>query len=250
MPDQYGNPTEEDYRLYGYAPPGVSRGPSTPINSFNSTGTGYSPDVQAAVNARRDSGMSTLDVYNGDQLVSHEERVTPQRDNSANAPNYQSAFPELNPGLANGATNRDVLGGGKFGVRGWLNQHPVGAIAAALALAAGGAAAMPAAGGAAAGGITGGAGTGFLGSLGGGSGLLSQSSIRNAGRLNGLLGGDSGGTAEVPYTGMGMGQSQAMPQGMMGSNPIQKPILPGMPASLPTAQGRRPYKFQGTTIWM
>lgn len=308
MPDQYGNPTEADYRLYGYAPPTYAAPAFTTPSSFNSTGTGYSAETQAAVNARSNRGVSTYDEYLGDQLVKHLERATPERDNSPNAPSYQSAFPEYAPGNTGGATNRDVLGGGKFGLRGWLNQHPVGATLAMIGLAAGGAALMPAAGGAAAGGaaggaagtgaagatglgtgaagglqassglgvfanggagglagvgggnagalaasggITGGAGTGFLGSL-GGNGLLSQGSIANAGRLNGLLGGgDSGG--ELPYMGFGSNYGQptqpqqaTQQQGMLGS---QTRLLPSMNQPL-QSYGRKPLNFGGATIWV
>lgn len=83
--------------------------------------------------------------------------------NAANAPAFQPTNPndpyyqrsDIAPFIQ--ATNRDVLGGGKFGIRGWTLQHPVGTMAALLALtAAGGVAGGAGAGGAAGGGAGGG----------------------------------------------------------------------------------------------
>jgi hypothetical protein len=213
MPDQYGNPTEADYRQYGYAPPTYVAPASNP-GSFNSTGTGYSDATRAAVDARNNSGISTRDIYSGDQLLSHEERATPQRDNSADAQSFQSAFNDGTYYTPYGGTNRDYLGGGKFGIRGWMNQHPVGTMAAFIAAAAGGAAAMPAAGGGAAAGAGGGsavagnsalaagtgAGTGTGLGTGAAGGLQASSGLGifangGAGGLAGVGGGNAGALA-------------------------------------------------------
>lgn len=115
-----------------------------------------------------------------------------------------------------------------------------------------GAAGMGAVGGgnagllAAGGGITGGAGTGMLGSL-GGNGLLSQNSIKNSTRLNGLMGGDD---QAAPQMLAQQQPVQRQSQGMFGSPPVGKPILPGMPQGLIQGFGRKPYQFYGQTIWM
>lgn len=160
--DQYTaamSPNYTDYSGYG----GLhDMGPG------NATGSGYSPATQAAVNARNSSGMSTRDIYGQDgQLVSHDVRATPERSGAANAPAFQdSAFmddpfyqrSDVIPAIS--ATNRDTLGGGHFGIRGWMNDHPGGTLAAFIAAAAGGAALAPAGVGAGAAGGTAGAGTG------------------------------------------------------------------------------------------
>lgn len=214
MPDQYGNPTEAEMR---------GQAPANPFATYTQT-----PEIQAAIAARNSSGISTQDIYSADPaaqgaLLSHEERATPIRDTSANAQAFQSAFMD-DPYLQRSdvapmiqATNKDVMGKGRFGMRGWLRDHPVGTIAAFIAAAAGGAAAMGGVGGAgggtggglgifsnggeagltgvgggnagalaASGGITGGAGTGIAGSL-GGAGLLSAQSIANAARVSSLV---------------------------------------------------------------
>jgi hypothetical protein len=118
----------------------------------------YTPEIAAGVEARNKSGISTRDIYGPDGQVSHEERATPKRDNSAGARNFQdSAFMDdpfyqrSDVKAAIQATNKDVLGGGKFGIRGWMNDHPLGVMAAFIAAAAGGAA-LAGAGGAGAGG--------------------------------------------------------------------------------------------------
>lgn len=168
MPDQYGNLTEEERRrLTGYAPPQQI---APILGNQNATGTGYNQATRDAVNARNNSGISTRDIYdqNG-QLQSHDERATPTRDNSANAPAFQGAFmddpffqrSDVAPAIS--ATNRDTLGGGSFGVRNWLHDHPVGTMAAFIAAAAGGAAAVNGLGGAAGGGAAGGGAGGEVG---------------------------------------------------------------------------------------
>lgn len=208
------SPNYTDYS--GYDPTGLQSqgyGNQTPV-----TGSGYSPEVQAAVDARNNSGMSTRDVYSGG-TVTHDERATPQRDNSPNAQNFQSAFADdpyyqrsdIAPAIS--GTNRDLEGGGNFGIRRWMRDHPVGMIAAFTALAAGGAAASGGLGGSAGGaGITGqhalpagyGAGSGTGSGLGifsnGGAAGMSGVGGGNAGALasSGAIGGGAGAGAGVP----------------------------------------------------
>jgi hypothetical protein len=173
VPDIFGYPTEAELR---------GQAPSGPVPY------GYAPDVAAAVAARNNSGISTRDIYSGDQLLSHEERATPQRDNSADAQSFQSAFNDGTYYTPYGGTNRDYLGGGKFGIRGWMNQHPVGTMAAFIAAAAGGAAAMPAAGAGAGAGAAGGTAAGTAG----GSAVAGNSALA-AGTGTGLGTGAAGG---------------------------------------------------------
>jgi hypothetical protein len=210
MPDEYGNPTEAELRGQFNAP--------VPYH--------YSPEIRAAVEARNTSGMSTRDVYGQGGLISHQERATPKRDNSPNAPSYQGAFMD-SPYFQRSdvdltATNRDVMGNGKFGVRGWLNDHPVGAMAAMIGLAAGGAAltggfgagagaapAAPAAGG------TGAAGTGGIGAgFGTNPGSLGYFANGGAGGLAGLGGGNPG---LLAASGGITGGAGALGGGMLGN---------------------------------
>lgn len=138
----------------------------------------YVPASKDAIKARAKSGISTQDIYLDGLLQSHQERATPKRNNSAKAPAYQSAFSDdpylqrsdIAPVLA--ATNRDVMGGGEYGLRGWMAKHPVGVQAAMIAIAATGAAAS----GAAAGGGGGGAAAEGGGAAGwGGAGTANSS---------------------------------------------------------------------------
>lgn len=156
----------------------------------NATGSGYDAATQAAVAAR----------------------PTIQRDTSAGALSFQPQNPndpyyqrsDIAPFMQ--ATNRDVMGGGKFGVRGWMNEHPVGMIGAMTGLAAGGAglaslfggggagagtAGLVAGGGAPAGGSIA-AGLGGAGAA-GGAGWLSTLGSLASGPLSGLLGSLVGG---------------------------------------------------------
>lgn len=193
-----------------------------------------------------------------------------------------------NNGTSPIATDKDVLGGGKVGLRGWMNDHPVGVMAAFIAAAAGGAALMPeAAGGAAAGGgattgtgITGfgGAGTGGTaanlgadlaavnmgggaagslaasGGITGGAGAfgggLGQFATQYGGQLSDLanMGGNSGGNNSAPMM---------MPQqGFMGSqmpapmNTSRQTMPLNQTRTRLQAYSRRPMQFGGSTIWV
>jgi len=96
-------------------------------------------------------------------------------------------------------TDRDVLGGGKFGVRGWMNDHPLGVIAAFIAAAAGGGA------------LAGGLGAGGAGAGAGAGGLSSAELSSVAGSMGGSL---SGGLAGA---GAGAGAAGAGSGGALGA---------------------------------
>jgi hypothetical protein len=93
--------------------------------------------------------------------------------------------------------------------------------------------------------VAGGAGPlggGFLGSLaarggtiGNNTGLSLQSQLEGGG--------------ESPMQMLAQQQPQQQ-QGMFGSTPIKQPVLPGMPQGPTQAFGRRPFQFQGTTVWL
>lgn len=130
MPDQYGNPTEAELRGQVYQPTQGYTGNFTP----------------------NDPNISTRDRFIDGQWV-HDERATPTRDKSANAPAIQTAFSDdpsyhrsdVAPVMA--ATNKDTRGKGHYGTRGWMHKHPLGVIGSMIAIAAGGAAASGAGGG-------------------------------------------------------------------------------------------------------
>jgi hypothetical protein len=194
----------------GYDPTGVSS------QGYGNSTSGYDPATQALVDARNNSGVSTRDVYSGG-TVTHDERATPRRDNSAGATNFQSAFADdpyyqrsdVAPMIS--ATNRDVEGNGNFGIRGWMNEHPLGVMGAFAALAAGGAAlsglggaggasgaaaqhALPASYGAGgAGGLQTSSGLGIFAN--GGAGGMANVGVGNAGVLanSGAIAGGAGG---------------------------------------------------------
>lgn len=215
MPDIFGNPTEAELRgqaPVGYAPDYL-----------------MTPEIRAAIDARNNSGVSTRDVYGRGGLISHEERATPQRDNSANAPSYQGAFMDSpyfqRSDVDTSATNRDVLGNGRFGIRGWLNDHPVGAMAAMIGLAAGGAALMPAAGAGAGTGAAGGTAATSAGAGGAATGGIGAGFGTNAGGLGyfanggtaGLAGLGGGNAGALAASGAITGGAGAMGGGMLGN---------------------------------
>jgi hypothetical protein len=155
MPDQFGNPTEEELR-----------GTFTSAPNFSHLPQPGSPEYEANLAARNAQVYSnsqgrgyTVDTMGPDGPVRQTGVAAPFR-TGANAPAYQSLDPNnpLLPGDS-AATNRDLLGGGAFGIRRWMRDHPVGVILGTGALAAGGAALAGGFGGGAgaAGGAAGGA---------------------------------------------------------------------------------------------
>lgn len=122
-------------------------------------------------------------------LVNARRRAGPKHNNAPNAPAFQPTDPndpyyqrsDIAPLL--NATNRDVMGNGEYGVRGFLNKHPVGALAGIVGLGA--------TGGALAGGIGGGAG-GAANLLGGTTGVSTGGSFASGlSGASGLAGGGS-----------------------------------------------------------
>lgn len=181
--------------------------------------------------------------------IAAQHAAAPQHNNAPNAPAFQPTNPndpyyqrsDIAPIMQ--ATNRDVLGGGAYGARAWMRDHPVGMIAAMAGLAAGGAGLAGlgggAAGGAAAapaagtgGGLVQSSGLGYFanggaagmagvgagnagvlassGAIAGGAGAGLGASLMNyapyAARASSLLGGQQQPAAQAP-----------MPQGFMGS---------------------------------
>lgn len=144
----------------------------------------YSQATQALVDARKakgKQGIYTIDTYLNGTSTHTTVQGTPF-DSSPNAKAFQPANPndpyyrrsDIAPFIQ--ATNKDVMGAGNYGVRGWLKKHPVGAIAAFVALAAGGAVAAGSLGGGSAGGASGAnlgvfsnGGTAGIGGVGGGN---------------------------------------------------------------------------------
>lgn len=178
MPSPYGYyPTQQplpgaNYTDYsGYANPQYDP-------TYGTTSGGYSPEVAAAVAARNSSGMATRDVFGANGVTSDTRPLAPFNSNS-NAPAFQGSFmddpfyqrSDVAPFIQ--ATNRDVLGNGKYGARGWMTDHPLGVIAAMVAAAAGGAALS---GGAAAGGGAASGGSG-VGMASGGGALSSDAAL-------------------------------------------------------------------------
>jgi hypothetical protein len=277
--------------LYGYAPDQQLPG----MMGSSMGGTDYSAYQPWADNGYG-YGKATGSGYNAATQAAVDARPVVQHNNAANAPAFQPQNPndpyyqrsDIQPFIQ--ATNRDVMGGGQYGVRNWVRDHPVGTIIAGTALTAGGAlaaggwmgagvggAAAPAAGGAAAPGSSSGlgyfanGGVGGIGTLGsgnagvlaatpgaiqGGSGLVGLGSTglggflgSHAGSLNSLLGGGQQQGAQ--------GGGQAMPsininqpQQQQAAQRPQQAILPGMQQSPIQGFTRRPYQFNGATIWM
>lgn len=140
---------------------------------------------------------------------------------------------DLAAGL-NQASDRDVLGAGNYGVRGWSRRHPVGVIGAGIGLMAlGGLAAGGLGGGAAGaaggtgGGAAGGLGTAGAGTVGGGLGSTAGGALGGAGGLGmegitvtGTAGGSGLGGA-LGAAGIGAGIGAAASGGM----PSQEQIL-------------------------
>jgi hypothetical protein len=121
----------------------------------------------------------------------------------------------------NQASDRDVMGAGNYGVRGWANRHPLGVMGAMIGLtalgglAAGGAAGAGA-GGAGGGGAAGGAGgAGIAGGLGGGAGA-------GAGGLEGVTVTGTAGGGLGTGGAIGAGAAGA---GAMSGMPSQEQIL-------------------------
>lgn len=210
MPPPYGYYSTQqplpgaNYTDYsGYANPQYDQ-------SYGSIAGGYSPTVAAAVNARNTSGISTRDQMVNGQVI-HDERATPKFNSNSNAPAFQSAFSDdpfyqrsdVAPFIQ--ATNRDLLGNGKYGYRGWMTNHPVGTIAALAALAYGGSLAAGAAGGAGGGAAGGGAAAGGAGGLDAGTVAALQSGV-GAG-ASGI--GGSAAAAGAGATGAGYGGALA-----------------------------------------
>lgn len=214
MPDIYGNPTEAERRGQAYQP-------TTPYS--------YTPNILAGIKARNTSGISTQDIYGANGLISHNERATPTRDTRAGAPAFQGAFmddpffqrSDVAPALL--ATNRDTAGGGAFGVRNWLHDHPAGTIAAMIAAAAGGAAASGAfasgAGASAGGGAaaSGGVGGGLTGTgIGAGEGAAAAGGAGGAAGAGtaatgaGWTGGFSGASSFAPGLSAGGGAAGSL----------------------------------------
>lgn len=110
-----------------------------------------------------------------------------------NVPMSDQAYSLLTANGGQLPTDRDVLGGGKFGVRGWMNDHPLGVIAAFTALAAGGAAATGGLGGASGSGAASGAGSGTVGW--GGAGTGGFSGISSLPSMSAVGGGNAGALA-------------------------------------------------------
>jgi hypothetical protein len=199
VPDQWGNPTEAERRGQVYQPTSGYTGAFTP----------------------RDPNIATRDIYDGTTLLSHDERAMPERGGAKNAPAFQgSAFMDdpanqrADVRNVTQATNKDTLGKGHYGARGWAKKHPLGVIGAFIAAAAGGASAMgwsPGAAGGGGAGATGwgGEGTGgFNGASDFGPGMQvgggNAGNLANAGGISGGagIGGGSGGSMA----------SQKMPQ--------------------------------------
>jgi hypothetical protein len=181
MPDIFGNPTEAELRGQQAVSP----------NMFAHLPQPGSPEYDAAIAARNAQVYSnsqgrgyTIDTMGPDGPI-HQTGVAAPFRTGANAPAYQS-LDQNNPLLPgdSAATNRDVQGGGAFGIRRWMRDHPVGVIGAFGALAAGGAAltggfgggaggagagAVDAAAGAAGGGVGGATGAGVGGGAGAGA---------------------------------------------------------------------------------
>lgn len=115
----------------------------------------YSAATQALVDARAKRGKAgqyTIDQYfnpNGRidsaSTSTHSDIQGAPFSSAKKAPALQVANPN-DPFYSRSdiapltkATNADVRGAGNYGIRGWLNKHPVGAVASAIAIAAGGA---------------------------------------------------------------------------------------------------------------
>lgn len=121
---------------------------------------------------------------------------------------------DLAAGL-NTASDRDVMGGGNYGFRGWSKRHPLGVMGLFTAAAFGGAAlagagAGGAAGGAGAGGTAGGVGGAAAGGLGEGAGSSIGGSLGNVAGAG--AGGGAGGSSllmkALPIAGNMMSNNQ------------------------------------------
>jgi hypothetical protein len=121
----------------------------------------------------------------------------------------------------NQASDRDVMGAGHYGVRGWANKHPLGVMGAMIGLTAlgglaGGGAAAAGGGGGAGGGAGGAAGLGSAGGLGAagttGSGVAGLEGVT----VTGTAGGGSG---------LGAGLGMAGGAGAIANMPSQEQIL-------------------------
>jgi hypothetical protein len=241
--------------------------------------SGYVPDA---------TPMATNTYTNGNTFAGTGSRSNP---GGGNVPMSDAAYRLIsNNGTQAIPTDRDVLGGGKFGVRGWMNDHPVGVMAAFIAAAAGGAALAPGgAGGAAGGGAGGAAGeaggiTGFGGAgTGGMAGNLATdlAGVQMGGGAAGSLAASGGIQGGAGAFGGGLGQFASqygsqlsnlggnsgnsggnsapimMPQtGFMGS-PMQPPMNTSR-QTIPLNQSRtrlqgysrKPMQFGGSTIWV
>lgn len=257
---------------YGYAPnQRVIGSPSAP--TYRPDGTLDEAAMRGASAPQTDAAPTPYQT-NSDLSYAGGYRIP-----GTNTPMSDQAYQQWTGSGRQLATDRDVLGGGKFGVRGWMNDHPLGVIAAFTALAAGGAALAPAgaggAGGAAGGGAAGtgaSTGTGIMGFGGAGTGgtaanlgadlaavqmgggaagsLAASGGITGgAGAFGGQLGNLSGYGTELnrfmPSGGGGGGGSapMMMPQGgMMGSSMQPQPMNNRQTAPMNQSMMRaRPY---------
>lgn len=200
-------------------------------NSFAPGAATYNnqdPAVLAAIAARTQAGNAGM--YTFQNATQNYTAQGVKHDNSPNAPAYQSLNPNdpnLRPTDWNGATNRDVLGNGKYGIRNWMNNHPLGVTAAFIAAAAGGAALMPSAGGGAAAGgagtTAGAAGAGAAGAGAAGAGTAAGASAAGAALpeivVTGTAGGLTAGQAAALAAGAGIGAATASGGLQPNSNP-------------------------------
>lgn len=221
-------------QLYGYyqAQPQVSPAGSYLLNAYNGVDeatargtntpyvdTSYLPTPTAADLAARTTATAGSAGYtNGNHFA------------GTNVPMSDAAYRLLTSNGGQIATDRDVLGGGKYGIRGWMTDHPLGVIAAMIAAAAGGAALS---GGAAAGGA-GGAGAGGgsgVGLASGGGSLASDASLgaaANAGVGTAGIGTAGIGSAALPEivvtgtvpAGLSAGEAAGLGAGAAGAGSI------------------------------
>jgi hypothetical protein len=135
--------------LTGYyqARPQLGPSSSTPV---------YRPDGTLDEAAMRGGGLAPGNYQDAPINTAAPTHTNGNHFAGTNVPMSDQAYRLLTANGGQLATDRDVLGGGKFGIRGWMNDHPLGVMAAFIAAAAGGAALSPAAGG---GGAASGAGT-------------------------------------------------------------------------------------------
>lgn len=164
MPDAYGNMTEAERRMMGYAPQMQAAPGSNPVSMAPNTYT------------------------NGHKFA------------GTNVPMSDAAYRLLTSNGGQLATDKDVMGAGQFGLRGWMGDHPGGVIAAMIAAAAGGAALSGGLGAGAGGGVGGGVGGGTGGSIGGG-GLTGSGIGAGEGIGAGAAAGAEGALPEIVVTG-------------------------------------------------